>query len=240
MTTEQQESPTQTTDSAVENVNDSQADNGLFSEVNETQETKTEETKPEAEAGDSLLAKVDETPDESKVSDTEKTEDMEAEESAETIEYDLKLPEDSYIDDNVLAEVKEFAEANKLSSEAAQEIVERENRAIEGALQSVMDENNALTETNRQALLSHPELGGENLKETDQLATSVLKRFDKSGEIQAMLEEGGQNFNPAVVGFLVEIGKASAPDTLHLGGSRGPAGDSRQEAAEVLFPLDKL
>lgn len=232
MTIEQQESPIQTTDEAVTDVN---AAPETTNETNVTPESTEEPSK------ETLLGDIDDSADgQADVSDTEDGAEGEAEEPAEPIEYDLKLPENAQIDDTELAEVGEFAKANNLSAEAAQEVVERVNRAAEGALQKAVATYEQEIETNRQALLSHPELGRDNMKKTDQLATAALSRFDKGGELTKLLQDGGHHVNPVVISYLVEIGKALSPDTLHLGGARSGRGDSESDKLNRMFPPEKL
>lgn len=239
MTEEQQSSPIQTTDEAATDVNDN-TEATLLGDSAESQETQEQNDTPESteESGEeSLLGDIVDSADaDSEASEGEEDAEGEAEESDEPIEYDLKLPEGAHIDDSVLAEVKEFAEANKLTPEAAQIIVDRENRAAEGALQKAVSTYEQEVEDNRQALLKHPELGRDNMKKTDQLATAALSRFDKEGKLAALLKEGGHHVNPVVIGYLVEIGKALSPDTLHLGKTRSTGtGNSAQEIADTLF-----
>lgn len=189
------------------------------------------------EDGESLLSDVEASTDQADESGEKVTDKEESEQSDEPIVYDLKLPDNAQIDDTALADVKEFAEANKLSQEAAQEVVEKVNRAAEGALQKAVDQFNGEAEKNRQALLKHPTLGGDNMKQTDQLATAVLKRFAPEG-LMELIKEGKHHVNPLFVEFLVSIGKASAPDTLHLGKSQGGMSDDSPEAkAARMFPV---
>lgn len=240
MSTELQESQTQKTDTAVES-NDTNPFSAADEKSNEQASENKEAVKSEGEPSESFLGKIDDKTDEKlDVSDAEKVDEGKPEESDKPIVYDLKLPENAQVDDTVLAEVKEFAEANKLSPEAAQDVVERVNRAAEGALQKAVDNWEKGAEEQRQSLLSDPELGGDNLKETDILATSALKRFDPTGELQQMLSDGKNQYNPVVVGFLKRIGKEISPDTLHLGGSRTGGELTQQEKDDQMFPADKL
>jgi hypothetical protein len=189
------------------------------------------------EDGASLLGDIDASTDLADESGDDGADKGETEQSGEPIVYDLQLPDNAQIDDTVLADVKEFAEANKLSQEAAQQVVEKVNRAAEGALQKAVDQFNGEAEKNRQALLKHPTLGGDNIKQTDQLATAVLKRFAPDG-LMELIRDGKHHVNPLFVEFLVSIGKASAPDTLHLGKSQGGMSDDSPEAkAARMFPV---
>lgn len=239
MTTEQQESQNQTTDSAVDDVNVLD-DPNPFNAAD--QQPQNEETNGEAEEVNetpeegSLLSEAANSDETAEVSDAEETGEGEADDSDNPIEYDLKLPENSFIDESTLAEVKEFAEANKLSSEAAQQIIDRENRAVEQSLQELHAQMDIQRESDRVALNAHPELGGKNLAETDRLTEAALRTFDKTGELKAFIKEGKNEFHPVIVGFLTEIGRAMSPDTLHLGNSRGSTGaNSPQEIADLLF-----
>lgn len=239
MSTQQQESQTQITDPAVtENVdvNPFNADDQKPASDEGATETKPIEEGESDEASSlSLLGDADKPTDEP-VADGENTEVEKVDEPTEPIEYDLKLSDNTQMDETVLAEVKEFAEANKLTPEAAQDVVDRVERAAIETLQKAHDAWTSEAEANRKALNADPDLGGDNLKETDMLATAALSRFDTDGEMMKFITDAKAEHNPIVVRFLKAIGKSMAPDTLHLGNSRGgTGGNSPQEIADQLF-----
>ena len=152
----------------------------------------------------------------------------------EPIEYDLKLADGALIDEAGLNRVKEFAEANKLSNEVAQAILDRQGEAIKAYEDTKLNEWDQEAVKNLETIKNHPEMGGANLNSTDVLTTAVLNRFAPEGFMQ-LLHDSQMGLNPMFVEMLYNIGKASAPDTLHLGSGKLVRDDSRQGKADRLF-----
>lgn len=65
-----------------------------------------------------------------------------------------------------------------------------------------------------------PDFGGEKLQENLAIANRALEAYDPQGEIRAMLAETGYGNHPALVRFMVAIGRDLAPDRM-VGGGRG-------------------
>ena len=59
-----------------------------------------------------------------------------------------------------------------------------------------------------------PEFGGEKLNENLAIANRALEAYDPQGEIRAMLAETGYGNHPALVRFMVAIGRDLSPDRM--------------------------
>ena len=81
-----------------------------------------------------------------------------------------------------------------------------------------------------EASRADPDFGGEKLQENLAIANRALEAYDPQGELRAMLAETGYGNHPALVRFMVAIGRDLAPDRMVSGGHNS-GGDAR-----TLFP----
>lgn len=148
---------------------------------------------------------------------TEK-QDEEKEEKEGEISYDLKLAEESYLDKEVVEEVKAFAMENKLSNEAAQAMLKREEDAVAKYIESSDSAIDSQISKWREDVLADKVLGGENLETTKANSRRVVERFGTEGFIE-ILNSTGYGNHPEVVGFLNKLGSLMSEDSLISGKS---------------------
>lgn len=79
-----------------------------------------------------------------------------------------------------------------------------------------------------EASRNDPEFGGEKLQENLAIANRALEAYDPQGEIRAMLAETGYGNHPALVRFMVAIGRDLSPDRMVSAGAAG-GGDARAQ-----------
>lgn len=79
-----------------------------------------------------------------------------------------------------------------------------------------------------EASRNDPEFGGEKLQENLSIANRALEAYDPQGEIRAMLAETGYGNHPALVRFMVAIGRDLSPDRM-VGGGHNSGGDARAQ-----------
>ena len=79
-----------------------------------------------------------------------------------------------------------------------------------------------------EASRNDPDFGGEKLNENLAIANRALEAYDPQGEIRAMLTETGYGNHPALVRFMVAIGRDLAPDRMVSGGHNS-GGDARAQ-----------
>lgn len=160
----------------------------------------------------------------------EKTEKTEVPEK-----YDLKLSENSLLNQAALDRIAASAKVQGLSQEAAQELV----KAQEGEVATAMS---AAIESRKESLLKEcladKEIGGNEtkLKESIVLASSML---DKYGDAQLRKELTATGFgnHPGLVKMLVKIGKASANDKSIL--PKTTSTSPQKSIADVMYDNPK-
>lgn len=79
-----------------------------------------------------------------------------------------------------------------------------------------------------EASRNDPDFGGEKLNENLAIANRALEAYDPQGEIRAMLTETGYGNHPALVRFMLAIGRDLAPDRM-VGGGHNSGGDARAQ-----------
>jgi hypothetical protein len=134
-------------------------------------------------------------------------------EGAKEPTYDLKLSENSLLDQKRLEDVVAYAKANKLTPEQAQGLLSREEALVKSA---VDEHNNAIakqTEEWKQASLADKEIGGPEFNKNVEMAHRVLKDFGND-TINKFLEESGFGNHPDVLRMFVRLGKATAEDRI--------------------------
>lgn len=79
-----------------------------------------------------------------------------------------------------------------------------------------------------EASRNDPDFGGEKLQENLAIANRALEAYDPQGEIRAMLAETGYGNHPALVRFMLAIGRDLSPDRMVSGGHNS-GGDARAQ-----------
>lgn len=127
--------------------------------------------------------------------------------------YDLKLPEGSKLKPERVEDIKTYAKAKGLSSEAAQELLQREASLVDGYYSELLTEHQKITESWKQEVVKDSEIGGEKMNENIQLAQRALERWATPKLIQE-LESTGYGNHPEVIRLLTRIGKAMSNDKM--------------------------
>lgn len=149
--------------------------------------------------------------------------------------YDLKLSDNSLLNQAALDRIAASAKAQGLSQEAAQDLVKAQEGEVATAMSSAI-------ETRKEQLLKEcladKDIGGNEtkLKESIVLASSML---DKYGDAQLRKELTASGFgnHPGLVKMLVKIGKASANDKSIL--PKTTATSPQKSIADVMYDNPK-
>lgn len=147
--------------------------------------------------------------------------------------YDLKAPEGVEFDTEAVAKLVDWAKANNVKPEQAQQLADMAGgvvqKALEASAQAWRDQQVAWVE----AAKKDPELGGakfaDNLKTIDVALAKV-----GTPELAAFLKETGLNANTEIARLLFRVGKAISEDSFKFGGNAAPGADLPPEL--VLFP----
>lgn len=152
---------------------------------------------------------------------------------AAPVEYKLSLPKDSLLDASRVDEIVSDAKERGLSNEAAQENLNRESGAVARFQEAQSEEVEGIRKDWVEETKADKEIGGEKLKETQELAQRVFTRFGNEA-LKDIFEETGFGDHPEWVRFVSRIGKAMADDQLEMPGSQAKGG--KKSAEELLYP----
>lgn len=135
--------------------------------------------------------------------------------------YDLKVPENSILDANVVNRIADYAKSQGLSNDEAQALLDQENVTINEHIER---------KTNQWAeeCKSDKEIGGENFNQNVELAKRVVLRYG-SDQLKAELNKTGFGNHPEVVRVFARIGKAMGEDKLVLSNTQASGKMSMEE-----------
>lgn len=166
---------------------------------------------------------------ETKVQAETKTEQAKpSDQQATEIQYDLKLAENSLLDQSKVDDVKAYAKSKGLSPEQAQDLLNREEATLKGFLEQQQNElQKASEEWKKQAVLDK-EIGGENFNKNVELAHRAIKRFGNE-TLTKYLDESGLGNHPDVIRMFMKIGQAMSEDKIIGSNSQGGQKKSLEE-----------
>jgi hypothetical protein len=131
---------------------------------------------------------------------------------------ELKLPKDSLLSADHVKELADFAKANGIKPEIAQQMLETQSKAVAAHQAKLQAQHIAQVETWDKALTEDKEIGGEKIEANMDLGRRALERFG-SKELIETLRSTGYNSFPPLVKFMVSIGKAMSEDRIAAGGT---------------------
>lgn len=149
--------------------------------------------------------------------------------------YEFAMPEGYVVDEAAVEAVTPILKDLGCSQETAQKLVDLHFAQIK-AMQEAQEKAKAETLAQwAKEIRADKDIGGPNVLQNLLPGTRLLDRFG-SPDLKALLQESGLDRHPAVVRFLVTVGKEFAEDRWADGGKRGPAGVRTPEAvAKQIF-----
>jgi hypothetical protein len=162
-----------------------------------------------------------------------KSEETESEESGEKTEesgerdvpehYDLKLSEESKLNDEHLSKLAEYAKENGLTQDQAEKLLARDEELVSSAReefqQSLLDEHESKKQEWFEAVEKDTEFGGEHFNENAEMTKRYIDEFADE-EFKTMLDETGYGNHPLLFKMMVRASKAMAEDkTIRAGSS---------------------
>lgn len=149
--------------------------------------------------------------------------------------YDLKLPENSPLDQASIEQVKTFAKEKNLSNDQAQAILERDSKAL-GSYKAQQDklfsqEKSGWVDT----VKTLPDFVGDKFKESSELAHRAAVRYFTPEQMKTLNDSGLGN-HPILVEAFYKVGRDMGDDKLVLGGS--PL-TTKKSAADILYDNTK-
>jgi hypothetical protein len=199
--------------------------------VEQQQSTKTADTKTADEKKPAAGAAAAATGEKKEGADGEQPktggkDDKAAAESKAPEKYELAIPDgaEQWLDDADLKNFEKTARAKGLTNEQAQ-------AHIDEYADSLATQSAAF----REETSKHPKYGGDNLAETQRLATLALDRVRPANTaegkaIRQLLARTGYGNNVHIVGLLADLGKMMAEDSPAHGTGAGQLKDKSPEA----------
>ena len=147
--------------------------------------------------------------------------------------YELKLPEGSLLDAAQVDKIAAFAKASGLSNDQAQVILERESDAVSSFSASQQQAFDKAQAQWSESLKSDPDIGGDALPKSVELAKRVVERFG-SEALKKQLNDTRLGNHPELVRVFVKIGRAMSEDQLIIPGSSS-GGDNKKSMEDILY-----
>lgn len=130
---------------------------------------------------------------------------------------ELKLPKDSLLSADHVKELADFAKANGIKPEIAQQMLETQSKAVAAHQAKLQAQHIAQVETWDKELTADKDIGGEKIQANMDLGRRALEKFGSKELIEALRSTGYNSF-PPLVKFMVQIGKAMGEDRIATGG----------------------
>ncbi len=146
--------------------------------------------------------------------------------------YELKLPENSSLDDAALERIATDAKSQGLSQEQAQAQLERESSITTAIEERRVAAEKVVVDGWLETTKADAEIGGEHFAKNIELAHRVLQRFG-SPAMTEMLKKTGLGNHPELVRAFNRIGKAMGEDNF-VTATPAPTNEPR-DPAEVLY-----
>lgn len=195
----------------------------------ETATTPVAATAPTTDTATLLNTKVDSQP----ATEVSTAEPATANSEAKTdITFELKLAENSLLDQSKVDEVIAYAKAKGLNNEQAQDLLNREEATLN---KFVEDQNEALAKTSqewKQQSMSDKEIGGPEFNKNVEMAHRAIKQYGSETLIN-YLNESGLGNHPDVVRMFMRIGKAMSNDKIITSSSKTTVSKSLED---VFYP----
>lgn len=125
--------------------------------------------------------------------------------------YDIKVGEDSPIDNAYLDAFQSYAKEQKLTQEEASKLFNREQFAVSEYLKRSNVEFEQMKSQWVESVKKDPEIGGDNYAANVELAHRALEKYG-TPQFKQELESSGFGNHPELVRIFARIGKSLADD----------------------------
>lgn len=130
-------------------------------------------------------------------------------EGDQPIEYtDFEAPEGVTLNDEMLAQFKDFAKGKGLSQEEAQSVVDMGVNLMANADKQLAEQIATTRAEWREATLADEEFGGSKWREAQPAAKAGLERFGTPA-LKELLDQSGLGDHPEVIRYFYRVGKAT-------------------------------
>jgi hypothetical protein len=151
--------------------------------------------------------------------------------SDNTEKYELKLPEGSFLKQDAVEDVINFAKENGLSKDQAQKILDKESVLLKNQLDSQLKTYKTQVEQWAKDVKDDPEIGGNNFNESIELSKRGLHRI-ASPELIKLIDETGYGNHIELVRAFRKLEKMFADDKIIHPGAQAA---KQKTAVEIMF-----
>lgn len=141
--------------------------------------------------------------------------------------YDLKLPQDTLLDDASIKLIEDVARKNNMSNEKAQALIEEQSKQYAQQVESWKS-------SWEKATRNDPEIGGNKFDESINFARRAIEKFDPDGKLKAELNRLGYGNHPEMVRAWAKVGRALA-DSEFTGSANSGGSGAPKSIAEQLY-----
>lgn len=127
--------------------------------------------------------------------------------------YELKLPENSQLDESVIERISSFAKEKGLTNDQAQQILDYESQSLDRFNEAQTEHIKSVTESWKADAVKDKEFGGEAFAKNVELAKRVAVKFGSEDFLKTLNETGLGN-HPELIRVFFRVGKAMGEDTL--------------------------
>lgn len=148
--------------------------------------------------------------------------------------YEFVMPEGFTLDEKALGDFTPVLKELDLDNPKAQKLVDAFAQFKKAEVLNHQATMTAMEATWRESIEKDPSIGGAALLENLGAARALISKYDTNNELADFLETSRAGNNPAVVRFLVKLGKADAEAKMHSGTRN--ATEAKPAVESVLYP----
>jgi hypothetical protein len=148
------------------------------------------------------------------------------------VTFELKLPENSLLDQTKVDEVLAYAKAKGLNNEQAQDLLNREDATLKTFIANQNETLAKVSQEWKQQAMTDKEIGGPDFNKNVEMAHRAIKQYGNETLIN-YLNESGLGNHPDVVRMFMRIGKAMADDKIITSSSKTTVSRSLED---VFYP----
>lgn len=147
--------------------------------------------------------------------------------------YDLKLKDNSGLDQSHVDALQSFAKERGLSNDQAQSILDRDAERLASFTKSSIETAKAMGQKWVEEVKADAEIGGQHFQKTVEDAVSVINRFG-TPELKKVLNSSGLGNHPEVIRMISRIAKTMGNDQLVVS-NMDQALPEKKSPAEILY-----
>lgn len=126
---------------------------------------------------------------------------------------ELKLPDGALLNSQQFEDIKTFAKEKNISTEVAQEILNKQNNAVKSYQDYVASEHEKTVSQWAEQAKTDSEYGGQNFTKNVELARRALEKFATPQFIKE-LDSTGYGNHPEIIRIFTRMGKMLAEDKI--------------------------